>query len=203
MNTIARHRKCVKATWSLIGQASFSLIIVILAFSSCSARHPGGSQNKPESGMGIATPQASANRAAPDFYVSNAWKPKVVEIKTLSDTVPGFNYKLTLKPGHEFIVLELTLKPARQGEPTGAKTILIDSTNERHNPLFSYPSSLSRYQPNGNSVSFVNDHSKSGRKLSELGGKLISVFQVPANRGNFKVEIDSSDPLDVELTGKQ
>ena len=48
-------------------------------------------------------------------------------------------------------------------------------------------------------VIYDNDNSRSlGRKLSELGGKQISVFEVPAGRSGFKVEIDVSSPIAVE-----
>lgn len=129
--------------------------------------------------------------AETSFDIGSAWNVKKVSIT--AGQAPPMTYSIEPKPGMKFVALELMLVAEKETEPVSAvfrHIALIDSTGARHDSLFSYPSSLSEYVTNGDSISFNDDSSKlmSG-KLRDLGGKAIIVFSVPSDRTGFSAEI--------------
>ncbi|MGC9972700.1 MAG: hypothetical protein ABSE56_19130 [Bryobacteraceae bacterium] len=190
-------------------QAVIWLLAASLAVGGCSSKPPeSGGTGSAKLERPKASPQAVAAPAkapAPDFDVTGAWRPKKVVIKMHSvaglGSSPAMEYAAAVRPkaGAGLLAVELTLKQQRRTEPYRAKAVLIDSSGERRASLFGFPSALTAYKVNGDSIIYDNDNSRSlGRKLSELGGKQISVFEVPAGRSGFKVEIDGSSPIAVE-----
>lgn len=181
-------------------------IAASFALGSCSPK-PDTNQSPPsDSGAAETTAKTGSIVTASAFDVTGAWKPQKVTVKKPRDpldTGPRFDINLTPKPGQQIIALELTLRPQRSGEPVfSAQTVLIDSSGERHKALFAYPSALTTYKPRGTSIVFLDDWNQANKKVSELGGKVVAVFSVPSDRGEFKVEIDKATPVAVQLQSR-
>jgi hypothetical protein len=192
--------------------AKFWIFLVILGLgliaSSCSSPHPvvNGNSSAPS---GLPDPQASTNTQGPLFEVTAAWKPKKVTVETYAiGGSPPNRYTLTPKAGAAFVAVELILKQDDSSKPVPAAlwsgTVLVDSSGGRHQLMFSYPSTIVKYAPNGDSVEYNGDAQiKAGdlasKKLSEMGGKLVVVFEAPPKDTEFKLEITNSAPLQVSL----
>lgn len=184
----------------IIARLTLSLLVVAsFLLGSCSSKQPEGNLNK---SSGAAAPETasktSVSSGETSFIVIGAWRPKKVLIKASS-----MEYTLTPKAHGGFIALEIALKQENRNEPVPAnfsKVVLLDSRGGSHEPLLSYPSSLSSPAPNEDSISFHDEPGKliNGR-LSELGGRLILVFETPTNSSGFKVKIGGASPLDVEV----
>lgn len=189
------------------------VIETTLILSACSGRQPAQNGNSPapaEPGASTSTP-ASGTAPAPapiisDFEITAAWRPKSIVLNTRPvsalDRSPAMKYTVTTKPGVGFITLELTLKKERRSEPNSASIVLIDSSGERHKPMFDFASAQTKYRANGDSIAFDNESGEVGQPLSKRGGKLIAVFEVPPDRTGFKAEIDGSSPIDVAVKPK-
>ena len=178
-------------------------IASIFTFSACSGSQPASNSNTAiPTEPNPPTPAAAPAPTVSDFDITAAWRPKHVVIYSRPigmDPSRGMKYTVTPKAGVGYVALELTLKKDRRSEPASANVVLTDSSGGRYKLLFHFPSAQTKYRPNGDSISFDNDSGEVGQPLSKRGGKLIAVFEVPADKTGLKAEIDGSSPIDLEV----
>ncbi len=155
------------------------------------------------------TPGATAPAAAkpapqnPTFDLLSAWSAKRVVIKTMSGGEPSMSYTITPKNAPSFVALELamTQDAAAPISANYSKLVLIDAAGGRRDPVFTYPSDATSYEDDKETITFSDDPGKLiNGKLNEMGGKLISVFEAPADTAGLKVEIAGAPAVDVALS---
>lgn len=172
------------------------LSIVLLVFASACSKK----SEAPSAAVPAPVKPAAQN---PTFDLIGAWSAKRVVIKTMSGGQPSMSYTITPKDAPSFIALELAMTQDA-ATPTSAnysKLVLIDAAGGRRDPVFTYPSDATTYEDNKETITFTDDPSKliSG-KLHAMGGKLIAVFEAPADTSSLKVEVAGAPAIDVQLT---
>jgi hypothetical protein len=190
-----------------LSRAKGLLLVMLLSVSgllACSSERSAGNKNMPsENRNATVTPQAEAGQAAAVFDLTNVWVTPKITIKKapdVTDTGPKFNYDITAKAGQQMIALEMTLKSSNSAEPVfNADAVLIDSSGERYKSLFDYPAAMTTYKPGSGNIVFTDDYAQAGKKVSELGGKVVAIFSVPKERSGFTVEIAGAPPVAVKL----
>ena|SRR5687768_2325613 len=179
---------------------SFLLLIALALCAACSSQQTANST--PTSNP----PEIKAGPAA-EFELRNAWKPAKVIVQGYSSD----KFTLTAKPGTQFVAVELKMKTDDAATPVPAAlwpgTTLIDSKGDRHQLVFSYASTLVKYQPHGDTVEYAGaENMKPGELLSktlkETGGTLVVVFNAPEKESRFKLEIAKGAPIDISLAEK-
>jgi hypothetical protein len=179
-----------------------------LSTASCSSQPPAVNGNSSGT-TGAPESKAATKTQGPLFEVAAAWRPRKVTVETYAiGGSPPNRYTLTPKAGFAFVAVELLLKQDDPSKPVPAAmwagTVLLDSAGGRHQPLFSYPATMVKYAPNGDSVEYAGgEQTKAGdlvsKKLGEAGGKLVVVFEAPPKDTEFKLEIADSAPLQISL----
>jgi hypothetical protein len=183
------------------------VVIVLLLSASCSSPRTAVNGNSSPAG----SPE-SKTAEGPLFEVLNAWKPRKVTVETYAiGDEPAPRYTLTPKAGVAFVAVELMLKRDDSRKPVPAAmwggTVLVDSAGKPHQLFFSYPSTGAKYTPYADSVEYSGDKTAKsddliGKKLSEMGGKLVVVFDAPPNDTEFKLEVTNAAPLQVSIKTK-
>jgi hypothetical protein len=147
------------------------------------------------SSASVAVPKPVA--ADPSFNLVRAWQAKEVVIKS-----PSTTFTMTPKNAPSWIAVELTLTQdaATPVRANYSELTLIDAAGGRHKSMFSYPIDATAISDDRATITFTDDPSKLiNGTLSEMGGRLIAVFESPADTAGLKLEIPGEPPLNLPL----
>jgi len=181
-----------------------SLLAAVMVCASCGSRGTSTNQNS-------ATSAKAEDTQGPSFELLNTWHPKKVLLEGYATAgEPATKFTITPAKGSVFLAVELMLqhddpkKPVPGSLWSGIR--LTDSAGKDHKFIFCYPATRAKYSPGGDSVEYAGDESdKTGdtaKSLSEMGKKLVVVFESPADETEFKIEIENGKPIPVSLKTK-